>query len=296
MAVNKNFIVRNGLEVDTDLIVADPDTDRVGIGTTTPSTALDVRGTVTSQQVDVETNITLQGTITIGSSIGGANQYLVATGTGVTWSSLPGLRLEEAFTATEGQTVIEVGYNPNSGVDVYVNGVRLSTSEYQALDGANIILNDALYAGDTIDVVAYAVAALGAGTSGIGGITIEDEGGVIGIENNMTSLGFYGRSIEATAIGLGASIRVTNDWNLTDVGIHTLSSVGIGTTNPLGSLQVGTGVTFDLDNNVSIAGTTTSTDGFISVANTTGVKIIVEGTNLIFDVVGIGSTTLQLFP
>ena len=34
MAVNKNFVVKNGLEVNTNLLVADLDTQTVGIGTT----------------------------------------------------------------------------------------------------------------------------------------------------------------------------------------------------------------------------------------------------------------------
>jgi len=33
MGINKNFVVKNGLEVDTDLIVADSLTNKVGIGT-----------------------------------------------------------------------------------------------------------------------------------------------------------------------------------------------------------------------------------------------------------------------
>jgi len=44
MAVNKNFVVKNGLEVNQDLILANASTRRVGIGTTTPQYTLDVRG------------------------------------------------------------------------------------------------------------------------------------------------------------------------------------------------------------------------------------------------------------
>ena len=43
-SVNKNFVVKNGIEVNTDLIFADPKTQRVGIGITTPEVKLDVRG------------------------------------------------------------------------------------------------------------------------------------------------------------------------------------------------------------------------------------------------------------
>jgi hypothetical protein len=44
MAVNKNFVVKNGLEVDTDLIFADASTNKVGIGSTIPASMLDVKG------------------------------------------------------------------------------------------------------------------------------------------------------------------------------------------------------------------------------------------------------------
>jgi hypothetical protein len=35
-AINKNFVIKNGLEVDTNLIIADAYTNKVGIGTTVP--------------------------------------------------------------------------------------------------------------------------------------------------------------------------------------------------------------------------------------------------------------------
>ena len=44
MAVNKNFVVKNGFEVNTDLIVADSSSKKVGIASTTPQYLLDVRG------------------------------------------------------------------------------------------------------------------------------------------------------------------------------------------------------------------------------------------------------------
>ena len=44
MAVNKNFVVKNGLEVNNNLIIANAETKRVGIGSTVPQYALDVSG------------------------------------------------------------------------------------------------------------------------------------------------------------------------------------------------------------------------------------------------------------
>ena len=44
MAVNKNFVVKNGLEVGTDLILANTTNSRVGIGTSLPTDTLHVNG------------------------------------------------------------------------------------------------------------------------------------------------------------------------------------------------------------------------------------------------------------
>lgn len=44
MAINKNFVVKNGIEVSEDLIFASSDLNKVGIGSTIPSTTLDVKG------------------------------------------------------------------------------------------------------------------------------------------------------------------------------------------------------------------------------------------------------------
>jgi len=44
MTVNKNFVIKNGLEVSENLILADSSTNKVGIGSTNPRYTLDVRG------------------------------------------------------------------------------------------------------------------------------------------------------------------------------------------------------------------------------------------------------------
>ena len=47
MAVNKNFVVKNGLEVDTNTLLLIPN-NRVAIGTTILTASLDVRGKILS--------------------------------------------------------------------------------------------------------------------------------------------------------------------------------------------------------------------------------------------------------
>lgn len=51
--------------------------------------------------------------------------------------------------ATEGQTTFNVSYSPNF-VDVLVNGVELSKTDYVALNGTSIILNEPLALNDVV--------------------------------------------------------------------------------------------------------------------------------------------------
>ena len=53
MAVSKNFVVKNGIEVNENLIVADSITNRVGVGSTTPNATLDVKGKVASNTATI---------------------------------------------------------------------------------------------------------------------------------------------------------------------------------------------------------------------------------------------------
>ena len=57
MAVNKNFVVRNGLEVNSNLILADAVTNKVGIGSTGPRFELDVAGGIGATTIDTNSII-----------------------------------------------------------------------------------------------------------------------------------------------------------------------------------------------------------------------------------------------
>jgi hypothetical protein len=65
MAIQKSFVIKNGFEVSTDLIIANIDTRKVGIGSTTPRTKLDVRGGIAATDINISgvgTIVTLQST------------------------------------------------------------------------------------------------------------------------------------------------------------------------------------------------------------------------------------------
>ena len=53
MAVNKNFVVKNGLEVKSNLLVADTATNSVGIGTSVIEHKLHVQGGIGATTLQV---------------------------------------------------------------------------------------------------------------------------------------------------------------------------------------------------------------------------------------------------
>ena len=63
MAINKNFVIKNGVQVNTNLIVGDSTLNKVGVGTTTPGYTLHVGGTRGGIGA-TDLNITGVGTIT----------------------------------------------------------------------------------------------------------------------------------------------------------------------------------------------------------------------------------------
>ena len=68
MAVNKNFVVKNGLEVATDVILANATTKNVGIGSTQPEFTLDVRGGIGATDIQVTGFSTFTQDVQVGSS------------------------------------------------------------------------------------------------------------------------------------------------------------------------------------------------------------------------------------
>lgn len=107
MAVNKNFVVKNGFEVNNNLIYADANTNKVGIGSTGPRTTLDVRGGI------AVTDINAVGIVTIGDRFYVGNNGTVFTALGIGGSvgvgtNLPGYLLDVRSPVSTGQTAFYV--------------------------------------------------------------------------------------------------------------------------------------------------------------------------------------------
>ena len=68
MAVNKNFVVKNGLEVNENLILADATNKNVGIGSTIPTYTLDVSGGIGATDLYISGYTTAIGDFRVGTS------------------------------------------------------------------------------------------------------------------------------------------------------------------------------------------------------------------------------------
>ena len=131
----------------------------------TKSTGIDVTGNTETDDLTVTGTAYLNGTVSAGSSTGNDGQYLISTGVGVSWTTIPTARTTTTITATEDQTSFPFTYNVGF-LDVFYNGVKLADSEFTASNGTAVVLNDVAYAGDVVELVSYNTAASGGGGGG----------------------------------------------------------------------------------------------------------------------------------
>jgi len=152
---------------------------------------------------------TFLGKIGAGDSLGSPGQYLKCTEDGVTWASFGGVRNEERHIATAGQTLFAgIQYNPFF-TDIYVNGVKLTDTEYSAPGGNTFTLNTGSFAGDVVEIISFNTDSV---TNGAGG------GSTLGVSTTGTSLFNH---INAT--GVVTAFQFHGDGsNLT--GINTTST------------------------------------------------------------------------
>jgi hypothetical protein len=203
MAINKNFVVKNGLEVNTDLILANADTNKVGIGLTIPQHTLHVNGGIGATSLNITgistfKNVVFDGNISIGGTTGKDKYYLTSTGTGVTWSRL--VKNSVYSTAFAGQTDFYITYDIGT-VEVYVNGVRLTPDEFTATSGTVVVLDTPCFGGESVEVVANeALPELVGVISGIG-ITVLENNATVGTAGSITQINFTGAGVTVTTAG-----------------------------------------------------------------------------------------------
>ena len=143
-------------------------------------TTLSVVGISSFQQV------VLNGSVSAGGTTGTNGQYLVSTGDGVSWASAAAIRTDNNYTATAGQTTFNLTYTVGL-IDVYVNGVRLTDSDYTASNGTSVVFNEGLFGGESVDIIAYTSS--GSVSSGSESDTLDSVTSRSGITTNNVQVG-----------------------------------------------------------------------------------------------------------
>ena len=193
-------------------------------------------------------------------------------------------RDEYRFVATEGQTNFSVNYALIGSMDVFVNGVHLTTTEYTTSAGNTLILNSALVAGDIVDVVTFESAGP-QGTTGVQGVQgLQGTQGIQGIQGVQGSRYWVsGVNGISTTTNLGVSTTTASSIYALDVhgdsritGILTVGSSSVIIDGDNNSVHIGSGVTITqtssyFDGGFTVAGVGTfQSDLFIAGSLTAG--------------------------
>ena len=136
--IKKNFNFRNGVQVDDDNLLV-TSTGLVGIGTTIPVEALDVRGNViitgftsaTSQNVGFLTVATLEPTKIIGAGLSVVSGIVTATGTGIIAQEVEALNLP-GVAKRRGDGTLGVRYDRL--IPVLIEAVKELTAKVNSLE------------------------------------------------------------------------------------------------------------------------------------------------------------------
>ena len=196
MGVNKSFVVKNGLEVNQGLIFADIDTQKVGIGSTTPDYHLDIIGDVGCEQLystGVGTFVSVSLTdanISEDLKVGTDGSVLTALGAGSSvgiGSNLPKYLLDVNSSVSTGQTAIysygdfEATGNISGGGDLSIGGTTtideslfvtgITTIGGGLTVGGGVTVSGGIFIGSGIATVTNQLI-VGGGTSVGGGITV----------------------------------------------------------------------------------------------------------------------------
>ena len=220
MAVNKNFVVKNGLEVNTNLLLADADNSRVGVGTSVPSFTLHVFGGIGVTDVSVTGVTTLSSDLKVGS---GGTGFVVITDSATGAGQSVGIRTDSPAYTLDVRGPVSTGTTA-----LYVQGDARITGDLFVDD---ITFDDAtmrdLTVTDTLTVAGITTLASSGGITTTGGqLYVASDISASGVitATSFTGLGQIGVASEGTFVGTGVTLvdfKSTSGTNIQSVDISS---------------------------------------------------------------------------
>ena len=239
MAVNKNFVVKNGLEVATDVILANASTKNVGIGSTQPTLTLDVRGGIGATDLQVTGFSTFTDDIQVGAS---GSVFYVSNSTNMVGvgTSVPAYTLEVRGPVSTGVTALYVRGDMRVTGDINLDDITLDDA---SIDNLTVL--------DTLTVAGIVTLASSGGITTTGGQVYVD-----------TDLNVGGASTFTGAADFNNDVDIDGHTELDNLNVSGFSTfVGFSTFNDYVFIQDG----------LNVAGVITATtfvgDGQIGVGS-----------------------------
>ena len=287
MAVNKNFVVKNGLEVDTNTLFVDSANNRVAIGTTVPTATLDVRGKilsdsqvesfvgkfvgiVTAGAVGVTTMTTLDAVVTGFSTLGKANATSLNVTAGFT-----------TFLSASGTDII-VSSGSTFSKDVNIGAAATVGAALTVTGGAKFASDSrfekALEIGEDLNVGAAATItgiSTFTGAAKFASNSRFEKSLAIGEDLNVGGASTVGGALTVTGNAyFNGNVDIGGDLTFDEVNARNATITGIATIGfTTTSNAFVTGVTTTSKLNVSGVGTVgflTATNAFVSGVGTVG--------------------------
>ena len=254
MSISKNFVVRNGFEVSTDLILANADTNKVGVGTTAPQYTLHVNGGIGATDFYLtgigtfanELNVGLGGTVLTVLGIGNS----IGIGT-----ALPQYLLDIRSPVSTGQTALYVQGDVRITGDLNLDDVTLDDATIQDLTvtntlftagvstfNSNVFINAALNVSGITTLGSYVDINNSVDISGALNIVgLSTLGGYVDINNSVdvgVDLNVVGLSTLGGYVDINNSVDISNNLNV--VGVTTLATADINA-GEIDVTRIGTG-------------------------------------------------------
>ena len=279
MAVNKNFVVKNGLEVATDVILANASTKNVGIGSTQPTLTLDVRGGIGATDLQVTGFSTFTDDIQVGAS---GSVFYVSNSTNMVGvgTSVPAYTLEVRGPVSTGVTALYVRGDMRVTGDINLDDITLDDASIQNLTVT-----------DTLTVAGITTLASSGGITTAGGQVYVDTDLNVGGASTFTGAADFNNDVDidghteldnlnVSGFSTFVGFSTFNDYVFIQDGLNVAGVITATSFTGLGQIGVGsegtfigTGVTM-VDFKSSNAGNTVDvTTGIATVTVQTGASI-----------------------